>query len=260
MKTYCTNNTVSFEVIPNEKVRTLIYIPRQRAFQKQGFLRRDKMIIIEGGWYRENDVDKDLHIIKNCKIKPVIPEEFEVVDISKCDTSLRENTLDRIDDGKIIAFKASNLKKYLDEEWGSNAVFETKTFVTGVIEKIHLFYKGSIELKTNNKFDYTQYYYKDIIEDDVKNIENKLFQAITKYPFFQNVDGNLTFIDSNNNENFVHLRFSNLSVMKDAENTLFEVGVIYDALKETGVVPQDSASVSVNFMSDEQMCTMLILF
>ena len=197
MKTYCTNSIVSFEVIPNKIATTLVYIPRQRAFQRQGFLRPDKMIIIEGGWYFEEDVDEKTGYLKNCNTKPFIPEEFEIIDITKCNDNLRETAIDRIDEGKVRSLKTSNFFKALKEEWGDNVIFETETYVTGVINKINIYNEGYIQInitKTDDDpFSY-QRFYKNISKEDIDSLDMKTLQGIYEYPFFKDINGNLTFI------------------------------------------------------------------
>lgn len=89
--------------------------------------------------------------------------------------------------------------------------------------------------------------------------ENKFFTDGSNQAFYDGIN-DVVSKTVQNDEDFFQIRFSSKSAMEDAEKALFDSGVIYDAFKNAGMVSAGETSVSVNYMCDDYMYTILVLF
>ena len=182
----------SFSINEDVYINTYVHVCGQKCIIERTFL-PDKLSVIEGGWYRHNDIDEryDLPInIKKCK--PVVGEDYMVF------------TSDSVG---CFNFDDSNFKEWLmddaNKEW-YHCEFITEVFTWDNndrrIKKIQLFEKGQIVVS----FGYFNVIGLKHITGDamINELQVKLAKAIDKYPYFK-LDGcDLVFLSNDLSEEF----------------------------------------------------------
>lgn len=191
-KIYKSSAIQSFNISEDSYINTYVYINHQRCIIEKKIL-PNELSVIEGGWYKHNDIDEryDLPInIKTCK--PVVREDCIVFTSNS--------------DG-FFSFDNSNFKEWLMED--ANKEWYHCEFITGLfrkdisdkrIKEIQLFNKGQIVVSIGN---FNVIGLKHITGDAMINeLEVKLAKAIDKYPYFK-LDGcDLVFLSNDLSEEF----------------------------------------------------------
>ena len=181
-----------FEVSMNLYDRTYVFVPHQKCIIERKFL-PNRLGIIKSGWYSKEDIDKELNVpinIKKCL--PYVEEEHYVYVNGGVGTT----------PDNWVYFEQSNFKKWLmkdaHKEW-YHCDFTTDS--KHKVEKIDLYEKGQIEIKTAG--DNWIVGLKNIQDNEhVKEVTAKVAYAIETYPFFK-LDGcDLIFLSADLNNKF----------------------------------------------------------
>ena len=172
-KIYKTSAIHSFEINKNVYINQYVFVSHQRCIVERTFL-PNYLSVIEGGWYKHNDISENYGVpinIKKCK--PVVAEDCFVFTPN---------------DSDYFSFDESNFKKWLweknDKEW-YHCEFDTMKFDDcEKIEKITLYTKGQIVISIGGLFNVIGL--KHIDEDTVVDeLTSKLANAIEAYPYFK---------------------------------------------------------------------------
>lgn len=188
---YKTSAVQCFEINKNVYINEYVFIPHQRCVIERTFL-PNYLSVIEGGWYRHNDISENFGVPVNIKkCKPVVAED--------CFVYITNDS-----DNFNFSFDESNFKKWLwesaEKEW-YHCEFDTIKFGNcEKIEKITLYEKGQIVISIDG-FNVIglKHIDKDAVVDE---LASKLAKAIITYPYFKLVGCDLIFLSEDLTEEF----------------------------------------------------------